>query len=89
MRAVFLQVCQRLIVVSYCMPGSPQCQVESAILYITSRAFSFSLGWPSIRLRPAILVLFDGAHEVVIHAHRVIGILKEDRTVASPSIAES
>src|SRR5271155_4684047 len=47
MRAVFLQVCQLLMVVSYCMPGSPQCQVESAILYIVSRAFSFSLGWPS------------------------------------------
>ena len=24
MRAVFLEVCQRLMVVSYCMPGSPQ-----------------------------------------------------------------
>jgi hypothetical protein len=31
-RAVFLQVCHRFTVVSYCMPGSPQCHVDSAIL---------------------------------------------------------
>src|ERR1700751_2973593 len=48
MRAVDLQVCQRLTVVSYCMPGSPQCQVESEILWRSSRALSFSLGWPSV-----------------------------------------
>src|SRR5450432_3414707 len=39
MRAVFLLVCQRLTVVSYCMPGSPQCQVASEIL----RSSSFAL----------------------------------------------
>src|SRR5258708_2598530 len=38
MRAVFFDVCQRLIVVSYCMPGSPHCQVASAILVMMSRA---------------------------------------------------
>src|SRR5579863_6933636 len=48
MRAVFLQVCQRLIVVSYCMPGSPHCQVDSEMLRSRSRARSFSLGWPSV-----------------------------------------
>src|ERR1700712_10047 len=37
-RAVFLEVCQRLMVVSYCMPGSPHCQVASAILCMRSRA---------------------------------------------------
>src|SRR5579862_7418175 len=47
-RAVALQVCQRLMVVSYCMPGSPQCQVDSAILRMSSRALSFSFGWPSV-----------------------------------------
>src|SRR5258708_35574732 len=47
-RAVFLQVCQRLTVVSYCIPGSPQCQVESEIFIIRSRARSFSFGCPSI-----------------------------------------
>src|ERR1019366_8844836 len=42
-RAVFLLVCQRLIVVSYCMPGSPHCHVASAILCIRSRAaYSFT-----------------------------------------------
>src|SRR5579863_6422866 len=51
MRAVFFEVCQRLIVVSYCMPGSPQCQVESAILYSRSRARIFSAGCPSVTLR--------------------------------------
>ena len=38
MRAVFGQVCQSLIVVSYCMPGSPHCQAASAICVIRSRA---------------------------------------------------
>src|SRR5712692_9217915 len=47
MRAVFLHVCQRLTVVSNCIPGSPQCQVESAIYIIKSRARSFSTDWPS------------------------------------------
>src|ERR1700720_3518592 len=50
-RAVFFEVCQRLMVVSYCMPGSPQRQVESAILKSRSLARSFSLGWPSVMLR--------------------------------------
>src|SRR6266550_4583928 len=35
-RAVFFDVCQRLTVVSYCIPGSPQCQVESEIFSIKS-----------------------------------------------------
>src|SRR5258708_29511098 len=48
MRAVVLQVCQRFTVVSYCMPGSPQCHVDSEILYIRSRARSFSFGCPSL-----------------------------------------
>src|SRR5579862_1529485 len=42
-RAVFLLVCQRLMVESYCMPGSPHCHVASAILCISSRAvYSFT-----------------------------------------------
>src|ERR1700719_34974 len=48
MRAVFLHVCQRLTVVSYCIPGSPQCQVESATFASKSFARSFSFGCPSI-----------------------------------------
>src|ERR1700736_5488165 len=50
MRAVFLEVCQRFTVVSYCIPGSPQCQVESATFSSNSRALSFSFGCPSITL---------------------------------------
>src|SRR6185437_393294 len=38
MRAVFLLVCQRLMVESYCMPGSPHCQVASAMWCMMSRA---------------------------------------------------
>src|SRR5580704_6926858 len=51
MRAVFLQVCQRLTVESYCMPGSPQCQADSEIFFRRSRARSFSAGEPSVTLR--------------------------------------
>src|SRR5579859_5788322 len=48
MRAVFFEVCHRLMVVSYCIPGSPQCHVESEIFSIKSRARNFSVGWPSV-----------------------------------------
>src|SRR3984893_3068822 len=51
MRAVFLQVCQRFTVVSYCMPGSPHRHAESAMRYRSSRALNFSLGFPSLTLR--------------------------------------
>src|SRR3954471_25072549 len=37
-RAVPMQGCQSLIVVSYCMPGSPQIHAASAILRISVRA---------------------------------------------------
>src|SRR5580692_3744740 len=50
-RAVFLQVCQRLTVVSYCMPGSPHFQADSAISCSRSRARSFSDAEPSFTLR--------------------------------------
>ncbi len=51
MRAVFFEVCQRLTVVSYCMPGSPQCQVASEILRSSSRALKVCTGWPSFTER--------------------------------------
>src|SRR3954469_17372679 len=47
MRAVFLEVCQRLMVVSNCMPGSPQCQVASAILRSSSGALKVLMTRPS------------------------------------------
>ena len=37
-RPEFGHVCQRLIVVSYCKPGSPQHQAASVIFFISSRA---------------------------------------------------
>src|SRR5580704_16193865 len=51
MRAVAEQVCQRLTVESYCMPGSPHCQADSEMLFSRSRARSFSAGEPSLTLR--------------------------------------
>src|SRR4051794_4601622 len=38
MRPLLGQVCHLLIVVSYCTPGSPQCQAQSAIRFRSSRA---------------------------------------------------
>src|ERR1700747_1942982 len=51
MRPVFLEVCQRLMVVSYCMPGSPHCQVASAILCMRSRALYVLTYLPSLTVR--------------------------------------
>src|ERR1700747_942378 len=47
MRAVFFEVCQRLTVVSYCIPGSPQCQVASEIFRIRSLALNVFMTVPS------------------------------------------
>src|SRR4029077_17616048 len=51
MRAVALQVCQRLTVESYRTPGAPECQAVSEIFFSRSRAPSFSEGDPSVTLR--------------------------------------
>src|SRR5579872_6634811 len=56
MRAVFFEVCQRLTVVSYCMPGSPQCQVASEILCSRSLALKVSTGELSVTARVEKLV---------------------------------
>src|SRR5580693_706974 len=50
-RPVFLLVCQRLIVVSNCMPGSPHCHVASAIVFIRSRARYSLTGFLSFTVR--------------------------------------
>src|SRR5215472_374853 len=44
--AVFFDVCHRLTVVSYCIPGSPQIYADSAIIRINSRALYVSTGSP-------------------------------------------
>src|SRR3954454_21328754 len=49
--AVFGQVCQRWIVSSYCMPGSPQSQVPRAALSSSSPALWVSIGRPVVTAR--------------------------------------
>src|SRR5580698_9709310 len=51
MRSVAFEVCQRLIVVSYCIPGSPHCHADSAISCSRSRARNLSTALPSFTLR--------------------------------------
>ncbi len=64
--AEFGQVCQSLMVVSNCMPGSPHCQAASAMCFIRSRAFMVSQGWPEIdELRLPIAVFDHSPHELV------------------------
>src|SRR5213592_2150614 len=50
-RAVFFEVCQRFTVVSYCIPGSPQCQVASEILLSRSLALYVLTTELSVTLR--------------------------------------
>src|SRR5579875_923079 len=47
-RAVFFDVCHLLMVESYCMPGSPHCQVASAMWCMMSRARYSLTGRPSL-----------------------------------------
>src|SRR6516164_8790804 len=51
MRAVFFEVCQRLTVVSNCMPGSPHCQVASEIFFNRSFALYVLIGRLSFTAR--------------------------------------
>src|ERR1700716_2277955 len=51
MRPEFLLVCQRLMVESNCMPGSPHCQVASAISCMSSRALYSLTGVRSLTVR--------------------------------------
>ncbi len=45
------QVCQVLIVVSNCIPGSPHCQAAWEMARIMSRARNVSIGRPSVTAR--------------------------------------
>src|SRR5258706_16259703 len=47
-RAVLMHGCQSLIVVSYCMPGSPHTHAASAILRISPRALWVSTVLPFV-----------------------------------------
>src|SRR5205809_11467 len=48
MRAVFDAVCQRLIVVSNCMPGSAHSHADCAICRMRSRALTVRIGSPLV-----------------------------------------
>src|SRR5688572_24413855 len=48
MRAVLMHGCQSLMVVSYCMPGSPQIQAASDILRMSERAEWVSTTFPLV-----------------------------------------
>src|ERR1019366_6913225 len=84
MRPLLGEVCQWLIVVSYCTPGSAQRQAASAISRISSRA---GIGSPTAApagrgdSRPPAVGL-DRAHELVGDSHRVVGVLVLDRLEA-------
>ena len=51
MRSVPLQVCQRLMVSSYCTPGSPHCHAAWQIWRKRSRARTSPMGWSVVRPR--------------------------------------
>ena len=82
MRPELGQVCQSLIVVSNCIPGSPQACAASAIIRIRSRALYVpSALWSLTKWVVPFAVLGHRAHELVGRAHRVVGVLKEHRAV--------
>ena len=84
MRSVFGHVCQALMVVSNCMPGSPQSQAASVTWRMSSRARSVSSALPSVRaVSSQSPVLEDRPHERVRDADRVVRVLEEDRVVGA------
>ena len=80
--SVPLQVCHFWIAPSYCMPGSPQIQVPSAILLQQLAASFLSSGLPVVTdARPPFLAVERGLHEFVAHAHGKIFVLVHDAAV--------
>ena len=80
MRPVFDAVCQRLIVVSYCMPGSAHSHADCEIWCMRSRAFSVLIGSPVLTaLSCQSRSSTHGLHELVGDAHRVVRVLVLDR----------
>ena len=78
------QVCHWLITVSYCTPGSAQRHAASAISFMSWRAgIGSPIGSPVTRaIEVPVLVVLDGAHELVGDPHRVVGVLVLDREEA-------
>ena len=73
------------MVVSYCTPGSPQCQAQSAMrsMHVASLRKSDPRSSCHVTQRVFhISVLLKGLHEVVGDPHRQVGVLEHhDRTV--------
>ena len=79
-RPVLAAVCQRLIVVSNCMPGSAHSQAAWLIWRMRSRALTVLIDLaggdgPQV----PVGVVDDGLHELVGDPHRVVGVLVLDR----------
>ena len=69
-------VCQSLIVSSYWMPGSAHAQAAWAILPNSSLASTVSMTSPVPPCpQPELAALLEGAHELVVDPHRVVGVL--------------
>ena len=82
MRSVFGQVCQRLMVVSYCTPGSAQPHAASAIWRQRSLRLEVSQTSPGrAEARLPLAAGERGAHELVGHADAVVRVLAADRVV--------
>ena len=82
MRPVFGQVCQRLMVVSYCTPGSAQAQAASATCSRGLRARSVSTTSPVVRACVCHMPPLERrAHELVGDADGVVGVLPADGVV--------
>jgi len=75
-------VCQRLIVVSYCSPGRRSGRAASAISRISSRAGTVAPLARRARDQLPLAVLSTALHELVGHAHGVVGVLVLDRLEA-------
>src|SRR5579863_1356086 len=89
MRAVLLQVCQRLTVESYCMPGSPQCQAESAANFRRSRALYCWQGAPSVTFLVQVSRSSSTARmNSSVTRTEWFAFWKKMEEYASPSIAE-
>jgi hypothetical protein len=90
MRPLFGHVCQSLIVVSNCRPGSPQKCAASAILRQMSRARKLSATRPSSTLRVCHSRSSSTAcMKSSVTRTELFAFWKNTEPYASPSIAES
>ena len=80
-RPVPLQVCHLWMVVSNCIPGSPQMQVPSAIFAAACAPLCVRTASVSHPARPPFAIFDRGIHELVAHPHAQIFILIHDRAV--------